>query len=137
MTTLKFTTMKKTILIFFSAISLASHSQENLIGIKGGISGNNILSRSTYFKDAKIQPNFSGGVTFEHRMKNHFSIGADLLYSRKGFRQKMTYYNSEGLMVSERATQNTFDYLNVPVMIGYHEETSCLVSPVWELLQPS
>ena len=104
-------------------MTLEVFGQNHLIGITGSVNRTNI--RSDIFRSyADPRLGISGGITYEYFLKKRFSIGADVVYIRQGFR-----YNIETPVGQEANHKFHYDYLSVLLKAAYtkfNEETNFL-----------
>lgn len=111
--------MKATILILSIFLTIPATGQNHYIGTKFGLNVTNVhLSDFTIDNENRI--GFIGGLTYEYKFSSKFSIEADLLYSQKGFTNKLMYaFNSVTLEDKKATTYFNYDYISIPTKIGY------------------
>lgn len=111
--------IKKLGFVFVILMSLSSYSQEHLIGIKGGFNLSNINTQG-FLDGSDNYMGFIGGLTYEFQMKNRLSLGADLLYDRRGFKTDIVFTNDLGVATGETMTISyLFNYVSLPIKVGY------------------
>ena len=111
--------MKRLLVIILSTISLNVIGQDHWIGFQGGMEKSNEAS-ANYFKDSKFHNGIVGGLNYEYRFHNNFSVGVDLLYVQKGFILKTVYTDNFGNKSGKSdKLQQLYDYLSIPIKIGY------------------
>ena len=115
--------MKNLVFIALIFMTLEVFGQNHLIGITGSVNRTN--TRSDIFRSyADPRLGISGGITYEYFLKKRFSIGADVVYIRQGFRS-----NFETPDGQQADYQFHYDYLSVPLKAAYtkfNEETNFL-----------
>ena len=73
------------------------------------------IRKSRYFKKG-----FSGGITYEYRLKKYFLFEADLVYSQSGFENDITIVDENGQPVyGTGRLEFQFDYVSLPVKAGF------------------
>ena len=111
--------MKKILLMILTGISMNVFGQVQLIGIQGGVNMTN-QSSPNIFKDSKFRTGIIGGLNYEFIFKSKYSLGADLLYSQKGFNDKMIFVDDNGNPTGITSDlKYYYDYLSLPLKIGY------------------
>lgn len=115
------TTFFLCVLFFFS---LYANAQQHIIGAKAGLSSTNVSATIKYNPAADDRIGFSGGVTYEYAFKRPFSIGADILFSQRGFKNPLILTDNLGNPTGERADlHQRFDYVALPIKFGYRRGT--------------
>ena len=111
--------MKRLLVIILTAISLNVFGQDHWIGIQVGMEKSNETA-ANYFKDSKFHTGIVGGLNYELRFHNKFSVDVDLLYAQKGFFLKSVYTDNFGNVSGKSdKLQQLYDYLSLPIKIGY------------------
>ncbi|NOU17721.1 MAG: PorT family protein [Bacteroidales bacterium] len=112
--------MKKFALIILSLISINVSGQLQFIGIHGGLNLTNITSDAT-FNNRKFRPGIMIGLNYEYKFSAKYSVGADVLYSQQGFRDKMisTEVIMGNTIEESYAFKFYYDYVSVPLKFGY------------------
>ena len=112
--------MKKTIILLLTILTLKVAGQNNFIGINGGISFSNIYTDNKVVPhDTKFINTFTCALSYEHIFKNRFSIGADILYNRLGYKEYF-YLASESQPDNPYNESISFyyDYISIPIKTG-------------------
>jgi hypothetical protein len=111
--------LKKLLLIILTGISMNLAGQVQSIGIQFGSNLTNVTSDNT-FEGSKFRSGIIGGFNYEYLLKENFSLGADLLYSQQGFKDKQTYTDLNGYLFGGSADSKFYyDYLALPIKFGY------------------
>ncbi len=111
--------MKKFVLIILSLISINVSGQLQFIGIHGGLNLTNITSDAT-FNNRKFRPGIMIGLNYEYIFSAKYSVGADVLYSQQGFRDKMISSNGGSNPIEgSYVIKFYYDYVSVPLKFGY------------------
>jgi hypothetical protein len=111
--------MKRLLVIILIAISLNVFGQDHWIGFQGGLERSNVTSTNS-FSDTKFRPGITCGFNYELRFHNKWSLGADLLYTQKGFNFKTVFTDNFGNVTGKSdKSQQLYDYLSIPIKIGY------------------
>jgi hypothetical protein len=132
--------MKSTILIILILISINGYAQIHSIGIQGGLNITNLKADNSFmnieflfgqkpdtfsstlggsFDGNKFKTGLIGGINYEVLFPNKFTIGADLLYSQRGFNGKVDFTNSKGEGLGTFDTKFIYNYLSLPLKFGY------------------
>jgi len=109
--------MKKTIFIILTVLSLNLSGQTQLIGIKCGASVTN-NSLSDYSSKHLYRTGLSVGLSYERLQKNHFLIGAELLYDQHDLTTEIEALNYSGDL-RKIATNFKYSSLLVPIKAGF------------------
>lgn len=108
--------MKNIIIILFIFSTYNVLGQNQLIGIEGGLSQTNIISK--YSQNHTDRNGLSLGLNYEYVIKSLFSIGTGLTYNQRGFKDKVTIVDQNQNFVGESNYKSNFDYMSVPVKVG-------------------
>jgi len=108
--------MKTLLFSMFSFLLLQVTGQNHFFGIKGGENWTSNLYRNSSAKNG-FRTGFSGGLTYEYLLNNHFSLGADLIYDQRGFIYDIAFDDYQG---NHRITTTNFDHDNLafPIKAG-------------------
>lgn len=109
--------MKRLLLLAFLTISISVVGQNHFLGVKGGINWSDAVDKvaDNYFKKG-----FSGGITYEYRLKKYFLFEADLVYSQSGFENDIMIVDENGQPVyGTGRLVFQFDYVSLPVKAGF------------------
>ena len=110
--------MKNLTLIMLLIFPLPVVGQNHFLGLKGGVNWTN--ATSTFLVDNNNRTGFSGGLTYEYRLKKHFIIGADLLYLQNGFTNDITFTDKNGNPIGEKGRSDfNYDYISFPLKGGF------------------
>lgn len=110
--------MKKIFITLLVLFSISSFAQNHYLGLKGGVNIANI-SGDNIPKDASSYIGFSAGLSYDFNLKNNILLGADLLYDRKGYIDKITFTNEEGVSQGLHNTYQQFNFVSLPIKVGY------------------
>lgn len=104
------------LIIVIMPVSLGA--QNHLIGIQGGL---NLANASTSnFPSQGYRKGVNAGLSYEYLLKEHFSIGADLLYTQRGFTSTIPFINSNGYITAPNSrSQFNYDYVSLPIKASY------------------
>jgi outer membrane protein W len=113
--------MKNLIIILLIILSsLSIYGQNHFIGFKGGGSITNIYS-SEILSDLDISNRFGfrGGLTYDYKLNKSIELGADILYSQRGYRPHIQFTDQFGNPINEPSTFLWYyNYLSVPLTVG-------------------
>ena len=112
--------MKNIILaITLTLATLTVAGQNHSVGIKGGASWSNVSSKN-FPRQNDSRQGITGGFTYEYIFPKRVTVGADLIYSQRGFTNEIMHTDDLGNQTSGKATlEFTYDYLSLPIKIGY------------------
>lgn len=112
--------MKKTLifLIIFIAFFHSLHAQTHQIGIKSGINFSSTIENQG-LSDFTLKCGYHSGFTYNYKFSNGFGIGADLLYSEKGYKVKYVLTNQWGEYVSKAKAVTKYHYISIPIKANY------------------
>jgi hypothetical protein len=112
--------MKNLLLLLLTITTLKAAGQNHIIGVKGGATWTNVAS-SNFLKETDDRTGVTAGLTYEYLLNKYFSVGADLIYSQKGFTSDLLFANQAwpGGLQSE-TIQFSYDYLSLPVKAGFN-----------------
>jgi hypothetical protein len=103
------------VLIFIATTSFA---QNQLVGMKGGISWSNIHSKE--ISTDAFRTGFTLGLTYENRIKQHLLVGGELLYQQRGYREYLQWVDDLGDLVDDSGKDKfNCNYLSLPLKVGY------------------
>lgn len=110
--------MKLFLLPTLLLISFSTFAQNHFVGINGGVSGNDVNSAFTHSEPLL---GFNVGFSYEYRVKNHLSFGADLMYNKKRFKHHLLSIPEGGVPITETGRlEFNFNYLSMPIKVGYY-----------------
>jgi len=112
--------MKKTLILLAILSSFGAIAQKHLIGIKGGASWTNVHTSNFNF-DTKSRTGYLVGMTYDYKLTDKFSIGAEVLYGQRGFNIVFVPFDDFGLPFSMDVedTKSKYDYLSIPIKASY------------------
>jgi Outer membrane protein beta-barrel domain len=107
-----------TSLLLCSFYTFTTSGQNHFIGVKGGYGWMN--ASMNLFTETKTQPGFAAGLTYEFQTKKKISLGAELLYERRGFINEILFSDIQGNLTGEKyPTHYRYDYFSLPLKVGY------------------
>jgi len=117
---------KSILLLIFMLFNWVLNAQNHLVGVQFGVNNTNVTDKNI-FEDKIGKNGFSGGITYEYNFKKNFSVGADLLYSQKGFGN---YYILGDVLDPISGGNGTnsdignlayfqYDYIAMPISLSY------------------
>ncbi len=111
--------MKRILIIFLVFLSISVFGQNHFLGIYGGINSSTLKIKSTH--TSPIHKNITCGITYENQIMNHFKIGADLFYNKKGFSDREVFYTNIKIYQDYEyiSTDFSFDNLSLQLKGGY------------------
>ena len=80
--------------------STAALGQNHSVGLQGGLNFTNINSKES-FENTKIRTGFTGGITYDLKLKGKYRIEVDLLYAQQGFTDKVIFVEDENVYIGE------------------------------------
>ncbi len=111
--------MRKIIISFLLISTMPIFGQNHFIGIKSEINWTTVNSKYS-FNNSDKRTGFSGGLTYQYIINNNFSLGLDLLYVQKGFKNDITFINPSGKPIGTGEDSDfSYDYLSFPIKAGY------------------
>ena len=85
--------MRKLILFFITlTITSFSYSQKFSLGPKAGLNLSNLIYEGEFSEHFRFKLNYHFGAEMDLRLSNHLSLGADLLYTGEGHKDKVDIY---------------------------------------------
>ncbi len=87
--------MKPIIFCLLMILSLPAFAQTHFIGFKGGINWYNISSKD-FLDETNTRQGYTFGFSYDLKMKSPVVLGADLLFSQKGFTDDVIYPDESG-----------------------------------------
>ena len=123
---------RKILLFVFLILTIVTHAQTQLVGIKSGVNLTNVTNNKIY-SNCLYKLGFGGGFTYEYLFKNKISLGVDFLYAQKGFEQKLNFILGDpldpvrGNITVDPNTSSSlptkiyhrYDFISVPIKISY------------------
>lgn len=111
--------MRKIIAILILISTITASGQNHFIGVKSGINWTSVNSDYS-LNNSNKRTGFSGGLTYQFKINNSFSLGIDLLYAQKGFNSDINFINPSGEPVGPDEESNfNYDYFSFPLKAGY------------------
>ena len=110
--------MKNIAFIILLLTALNLNAQHHFVGIKGGLNNTNVKA-TNFFDKNYYRTAVLGGLTYEYLFLKHFTIGADLLYVQRGFRNDVTFTDNVGNSLGITRIRYNYDYVSLPVKIGF------------------
>lgn len=129
--------MRKIIIIVFSIIAIRTYGQIQTIGFQLGLNLTNITAKE-YFEDTKYRKAILTGIQYEFLFSNKYSLGLDVLYSQQGFNEDFSFimvdkYGELITIAPNEIIKYKYDYLLVPLKIGYSFGNTLKISPKFGL----
>jgi opacity protein-like surface antigen len=110
--------MKKLLLLILIALSMSAGAQEHTIGVRGGLNFTNITG-ADYYRDMENRKGMNAGITYEWQLPGKIRLGMDVLYSEQGYIDYFVEMDEFGNKGNTYEIKNNYDYLSVPIKIGY------------------
>ena len=99
--------------------TLNAVGQNQFIGVKGSVNLTNISSSD--IRNTDYRTGLSSGITYEYLFGKHYSLGADIIYNQRGFRDYLTLTDNTGNPTGEKAIYKyNYDYLSIPIKTGFN-----------------
>ncbi len=108
--------MKNTLILISVFISFSVNAQQHRIGMKGGAAFSNVIT-DLNFENKTMRTGLVAVLTYEYAFLNELYLGADVLYTQRGFVNKFEYIDQNANSLGE--LKFNFDYLSIPIKIGY------------------
>ncbi|MCF8297979.1 MAG: PorT family protein [Saprospiraceae bacterium] len=106
-----------TLILIFSTISV--FSQNHYLGISAGVH-NSKNSLNTSISEDYGQA-FSGGFSYEYRMKKHFHICTNIKYSQQAFSTpSLIFPDKYGNVILDKNFDFKFDYISLQILGGFN-----------------
>ena len=111
--------MRKIILALMLISTIPTFGQNHFIGLKSGINWTTVKWDHSNDPSNK-RTGFNGGLTYQYIINNNFSVGLDMLYDQKGFKNNIIAINPSGEPIGPKAEIDfNYDYLSFPIKMGY------------------
>lgn len=110
--------MKKIILLILMLACIGVSAQNHFLGIRLGSNFSTVQTSTDILDDAEIKTGFAGGITYEYRLLKFIRLGADLLYTQKGYKLPVSFTNEVGDVIGEGNLIAHNDYISLPVKAG-------------------
>jgi hypothetical protein len=114
--------MKKALIIIFTISGFIANAQDHFIGIKGGLSSTNV-NEDVFIGDLDNRLGLSAGISYENIFRKHFSVGADLLYQQRGFKNYVIFGNqigNQGGFGEPTELKYNYNYITMPLYAGFY-----------------
>lgn len=112
------------IVIFITMILAAStvgYSQKQFIGFKVGPGFTDV--GGDLFKDTQNRIGLNMGVTYDYFLSDNLSLGAEILYSPRGFRTYFYLRDQQNNDLGTETIEYNYDYVAIPIKISYSGTT--------------
>ena len=111
--------MKRILTILLISLTISAFGQEHFVGVQAGLNFTNLTAKES-FNDTEMRTGFIGGVNYELKVSSKFRLGIDILYSQRGFNDKITLMNEYGVNIGENEDfKFNYDYISIPIKAGY------------------
>ena len=118
--TMRMKTMKYIFLLLLTFVTVTANGQNHFIGVKGGVNWTNVTAKN-FVSDINYRTGFAVGLSYDYIFKKNFIVGADILYNQRGFTTDIIFTDEHGNLTGQKATMNyNYDYLTIPLKVGYH-----------------
>lgn len=104
---------------------LQTMGQVHYVGVQGGLNLSN-CTENIKAGDKRYKAGLVSGFNYEYRIRDKYTIGADLLYSQQGFNDLMTFliepkiqFPLSGPDYRETEVRMRYNYLSLPLKVGY------------------
>jgi len=120
--------MKKLILIFCISLSSVTFSQLHSMGFHVGGMGTSLGSA---FNDGDSKPkiDLTAGLNYQYRFTSHLTLGANLEYTQYGAQVPVQFYDSWGVFITENYSSWDWNYVSMPLIVGYEMGGSISFKP--------
>ena len=119
--------MRKIIIALIIISTIPIFGQNHFIGLKGGINWTSIVS-DNYLDNSSMRTGFTTGLTYHYKFKSFYTIGLDVLYVQRGFKNTSINPNPDGLIKPVidpdkplLMSDFNYDYISIPVKFGYSD----------------
>ena len=92
-------------------------AQQQFVGIKGGSGVVSVITEGPGYPG--FDHGFSAGFLYNYQAKSRFTFGTELLYERRGYSNYGSIFKIFDLNESKYSLPTHFDYITLPVLIGY------------------
>jgi hypothetical protein len=107
-------------ILSITLLTLFNHlNAQHIVGIKGGM---NIVGydAEVYARQPLNTINRAiGGLTYDYKLNDHWSLGAGLVYNQRGRSIRFTFTDEHGDVVAYDQIEHKMDYLSIPLGINY------------------
>jgi hypothetical protein len=101
-------------------------AQGQFLGLEGAVGFTNVITQPNIQKNDQ-RMGIAGGLTYEYRIKNHFSVGLGLNYNQRGYFVNSNYAEPSGNMTNDPVELDfNFRYLSLPMKVGYRVGTKAM-----------
>lgn len=111
--------MKKLFLVILTITTLSVAGQNHLFGVKGGANITNDKFNDPLHFETKNNVSYIRGLTYEYLLNKHFSLGAELLYDKRGWNADVPTFDEFGNPGKTLTNREDFTYLSLPLKVGY------------------
>lgn len=106
-----------TTLITLLLINTVATSQNHFIGFKAGPGFSNI--NSSLLEDTEVRVGLNTGITYEYFLSENLSLGAEVLYTQRGFRDDFFARDSQNQNPETLVGEFNYDYVSIPLRVSY------------------
>lgn len=117
--------IKNLLLAALVMLSLSMVGQVHHVGVQGGLNLSNCTEKIEV-GDKRFKVGLVSGFNYEYRIRDKYTLGADLLYSQQGFTNPMTFlikpkinFPLSGPDYRETEVRMRYNYLSLPLKVGY------------------
>ena len=110
--------MKKIILLIFMLACISVSGQNHFIGVRLGSNFSTTQSSTDILNDVETKMGFVGGIAYEYHLLKFIRLGADLIYTQKGYKLPVSFTNEVGIIIGEGYLVAHNDYISLPVKAG-------------------
>ena len=99
-------------------VSIGTMAQEHMLGVQGGLNLTNVTGDGFYMLTG-LRIGINAGLTYELHLPGNIRLGIDVLYSEQGYHSFLDYRNEYKQKLGTYKFKNHYDYLAVPIKVGY------------------
>jgi hypothetical protein len=112
--------MRNFILILAILFALPVFAQNHFVGVKVGVSWTNVMTKDYPLDDLSNRTGFTGSITYQYMLQKGFYLGADMLYTPKGYQVRLTFLDVNGNVIgSDAPVEFDFDYFDGSELRNY------------------
>ncbi|MFZ6053217.1 porin family protein [Halocola ammonii] len=110
--------MKNILLALTILISSTAFSQDHFFGLTGGPNVTDVI-HNDFLESTDYEFGFTAGFNYQYRLNENITIGADLLYEKRGFNSVVLYSREDEFNSVYSLTVFDFHYVTLPIKAGY------------------
>lgn len=115
--------MKNLLLALFTFCGLTASAQDHFFGLTAGPNATDVI-HNDFLESTDYELGFTAGFNYQYRYSENITLGADLLYEKRGFNSTVLYSRADQFNSVFALTVFNYHYATLPIKAGYRMDVN-------------